>query len=127
MSASQAGRPGGLSTGRLVADGRRECARVARQGARTFYVAFCLLPPRRRHAIHAVYAFSRAADDIADDPALPAAEKRRRLAELRDLDTMPLQHRAGHVAAAAPSVLGEVLPVVGELQAGAGARREPQP
>jgi phytoene synthase len=84
MSTRQAGRPGSLGTGRLVADGRRECARVARHGARTFYVAFCLLPPRRRHAIHAVYAFSRAADDIADDPALPAAEKRRRLAELRD-------------------------------------------
>src|SRR5438477_4689496 len=72
-----------LGNGRLVAQGHRECARVARAGARTFYVAFCLLPPRRRHAIHAVYAFSRAADDIADDPALPAAEKRRRLAELR--------------------------------------------
>jgi phytoene synthase len=70
--------------GRLVADGRRECARVARTAARTFYVAFRLLPPRRRHAIHAVYAFSRAADDIADDPGLGAAEKRSRLGALRE-------------------------------------------
>ena len=72
-----------LGNGRLVAQGHRECARVARAGARTFYVAFCLLPPRRRHAIHAVYAFSRAADDIADDPGLDAAEKRYRLGALR--------------------------------------------
>ena len=73
-----------LGNGRLVSEGRRECARVARTAARTFYVAFCLLPPRRRHAIHAVYAFSRAADDIADDPGLSAAEKWDRLGALRD-------------------------------------------
>jgi phytoene synthase len=53
-----------------------------------------MLPPRRRHAIHAIYAFSRAADDIADDPAMPAAEKRQRLAELRE--------RLGPVYAGAP-------------------------
>jgi 15-cis-phytoene synthase len=70
--------------GRLVAEGHRECARVARTAARTFYVAFCLLPPRRRHAIHAVYAFSRAADDIADDPGFSATERRYRLDVLRD-------------------------------------------
>ena len=69
---------------RLVADGRRECARIARETARTFYIAFCLLPARRRHAMHAVYAFSREADDVADDPGLPPDEKLRRLGELRD-------------------------------------------
>ena len=73
-----------LGDSRLVAEGHRECARVARTAARTFYVAFCLLPPRRRHAIHAVYAFSRAADDIADDPGFSATEKRYRLDVLRD-------------------------------------------
>jgi phytoene/squalene synthetase len=83
VSIRQAGRAEALAAGRLVSAGRRECAAVARHGARTFYVAFCMLPPRRRHAIHAVYAFSRAADDIADDPALSAVEKRHRLAEHR--------------------------------------------
>ncbi|HEX3607854.1 MAG TPA: phytoene/squalene synthase family protein [Candidatus Dormibacteraeota bacterium] len=76
--------PQAAPVGRMVAGGRRECARIARGSARTFYIAFCLLPARRRHAIHAVYAFSRAADDVADDPALPAAEKLRRLGELRE-------------------------------------------
>jgi 15-cis-phytoene synthase len=64
---------------RLTADGARECAHVARTEARTFYYAFLLLPPRRRHAIHAVYAFSRAVDDVADDAALSPADKLRRL------------------------------------------------
>jgi phytoene synthase len=64
---------------RLASDGARECAHVARTEARTFYYAFLLLPPARRRAIHAVYAFSRAVDDVADDPALSAADKLRRL------------------------------------------------
>ena len=64
---------------RLVDEGRHECARVSRTEARTFYYAFLLLPPARRHAIHAVYAFSRAVDDVADDPALSAADRLRRL------------------------------------------------
>lgn len=81
---SIAGHPPVTAAGRLAADGRRECARVARESARTFYVAFCLLPARRRHAIHAVYAFSRAADDIADDPAVPPEQRLRHLDRLRD-------------------------------------------
>jgi phytoene synthase len=64
---------------RLSAGGARECARIARTEARTFYCAFLLLPPGRRRAIHAIYAFSRAVDDVADDPALDAADKLRRL------------------------------------------------
>ena len=64
---------------RLAAEGARECAHIARTQARTFYYAFLLLPPGRRRAIHAVYAFSRAVDDVADDPALSAADKLRRL------------------------------------------------
>ena len=66
-------------TKHLVDAGTRECAHVARTEARTFYYAFLLLPPARRHAIHAVYAFSRAVDDVADDAALTPADKLRRL------------------------------------------------
>jgi phytoene synthase len=69
---------------RLGAEGARECAHVARTQARTFYYAFLLLPPGRRRAIHAVYAFSRAVDDVADDPTLSPADKLRRLAAHRD-------------------------------------------
>jgi 15-cis-phytoene synthase len=72
-----AGAPGVAK--RLADQGARECAHIARHEARTFYYAFLLLPPGRRRAIHAVYAFSRAVDDVADDPALTAADKLRRL------------------------------------------------
>jgi len=64
---------------RLADQGAHECAHVARTEARTFYYAFLLLPPGRRRAIHAVYAFSRAVDDVADDPALAPDDKLRRL------------------------------------------------
>ncbi len=73
------GRNAASLVARLSAEGERECARIARTEARTFYWAFLLLPPGRRHAIHAVYAFSRAVDDVADDPALSPADKLRRL------------------------------------------------
>lgn len=63
----------------LANAGARECAHVARTEARTFYYAFLLLPPARRRAINAVYAFSRAVDDVADDAALSPADKLRRL------------------------------------------------
>jgi phytoene synthase len=64
---------------RLSSQGTRECAHIARSQARTFYYAFLLLPPARRRAIHAVYAFSRAVDDVADDSALAPEDKLRRL------------------------------------------------
>lgn len=48
----------------------------------SFGPAFFFLPPRRRRALSAVYAFARLADDIADDPGLSAADKRLRLAGL---------------------------------------------
>jgi phytoene synthase len=42
-------------------------------------LAFVALPPERRQDITSFYAFCRLVDDIADDPALPVAEKRRRI------------------------------------------------
>lgn len=41
--------------------------------ASNFFVAFRILPPERRAAIEAVYAFCRSADDAADDAPDPAA------------------------------------------------------
>lgn len=48
----------------------------------SFGPAFFFLPPRRRRALSSVYRFARLADDIADDPVLPPAEKRSRLERL---------------------------------------------
>ncbi len=58
------------------------CRGVTRAAARNFYYGFLVLPRRKRDALSAVYAFMRHADDICDDPALPASEKQAKLEEL---------------------------------------------
>jgi 15-cis-phytoene synthase len=50
----------------LEADYAR-CAEITRRSTSNFYYAFMLLPGERRRALHAVYAFCRFIDDIADD------------------------------------------------------------
>ena len=61
-----------------------EVERLTRQRARNFAYGIMLLPRPKRRAIAAVYAFAREVDDVADHPALPAEEKRRRLTLLRE-------------------------------------------
>ncbi|MGH9605221.1 MAG: phytoene/squalene synthase family protein [Terracidiphilus sp.] len=55
------------------------CRAIARLRARNFYYAFIALPPPRRNAICAVYAFMRQADDLTDDETLPREDRRIRL------------------------------------------------
>jgi squalene synthase HpnC len=51
------------------------CARDARRHYENFPVASMLLPPAMRPHVAAVYAFSRAADDFADEGERPDAER----------------------------------------------------
>ncbi len=44
------------------------CAGITRRSGSSFAAAFWMLPRERRRALHAIYAFCRLADDIADDP-----------------------------------------------------------
>jgi phytoene synthase len=55
---------------------------VVKASGSSFYGAMRTLPPLRRDAMYAIYAFCREIDDIADDP-LPPAEKVAGLAEWR--------------------------------------------
>ncbi|MGD0293531.1 MAG: phytoene/squalene synthase family protein [Terracidiphilus sp.] len=55
------------------------CRAIARREAKNFYYAFIALPPLRRNAICAVYAFMRRADDLADDESLSRELRRRSL------------------------------------------------
>lgn len=48
------------------------CEAVTRRAGSNFYWGFRLLPGERRRGLTAVYAFCRAADDIADAPGLRA-------------------------------------------------------
>ena len=42
------------------------CAHIVKTNSRTFAMAAALLPARQRHAVHALYAFCRASDDVLD-------------------------------------------------------------
>jgi 15-cis-phytoene synthase len=60
------------------------CRHIARSAAKNFYYGFVVLPPRKRNALTAVYAFMRRCDDIADDQTLPLTDRQNRLAEWLD-------------------------------------------
>jgi squalene synthase HpnD len=55
-----------------------EVERLVRASGTSFYRGMRILPPDRRMAMYAIYAFCRLVDDIADEEA-PLAEKRRGL------------------------------------------------
>ena len=55
------------------------CRAIARREAKNFYYAFIALPPVRRNAICAIYAFMRKADDLSDDESISREERRSRL------------------------------------------------
>ena len=55
------------------------CRSITRSAAKNFYYAFLVLPPAKRQALCAVYAFMRRCDDIADDFKIPSYERRQRL------------------------------------------------
>jgi phytoene synthase len=43
------------------------CRSLTRKSGSNFFYSFLFLPPHKREAIYAVYAFSRAVDDVVDD------------------------------------------------------------
>jgi phytoene synthase len=61
---------------------RRQASETVRRSGTSFAAGMAILPKRRRAAMHAIYAFCRAVDDIAD-AASPADEKMRRLSDWR--------------------------------------------
>ena len=65
---------------------RQHSGRFTNARTTNFYYSFIFLPPEKREAIEAVYAFARRSDDVADSN-LPAEEARRQLELCRqDLD-----------------------------------------
>jgi phytoene synthase len=56
---------------------------IVRSAGTSFYHGMRVLPPDRRHAMYAIYAFCRIVDDIADEEA-PLETKRLGLATWRD-------------------------------------------
>ena len=50
------------------------CRELTRREAKNFYYAFVTLPPEKRRAIYAAYAFCRHCDDSVDEAASPEAK-----------------------------------------------------
>jgi len=72
------------------------CRALNARHGRTFFLATRLLPPSRRPAIHALYAFARHADDLVDEPE-PGLDTGRILARLDHLAaTLAAGLRTGH-------------------------------
>ncbi len=73
-----------MTTAALDADAaRRHAEETVKRSGTSFGAGMSILPKKRREAMHAVYAFCREVDDIADDDGLSRAERRARLAEWR--------------------------------------------
>ena len=66
-----------------VEEAYRECERITWSQARNFAYGIRLLPPAKRHALAAVYAFARRIDDIGDG-TLPAGQKIAELEQARE-------------------------------------------
>jgi 15-cis-phytoene synthase len=64
-----------------IAEAYAVCGAIAQREAKNFYYSFRVLPEHKRNAMCAVYAFMRRADDIADDEAMPMAERRKVMAQ----------------------------------------------
>ena len=75
------------------------CERVTRQQARNFYYGLKLTPEPQRSAMYVVYAWMRAADDLADAAGFAPEERVRRIAQFRAATEQALQ---GHAPDADP-------------------------
>ena len=63
-----------------LADSYRHCEMVAKTQARNFYFSFVTLPPERKAAMCAIYAFFRYSDDVSDE----AAEDKTKAVEMQE-------------------------------------------
>jgi phytoene synthase len=104
-------------TSPLVLAAYRYCETVTETQARNFSYGIRLLPPGKRSAMSALYAFSRRVDDIGDGDLLPGAKERRledtraQLARIRSEDvgedeTDPVVLALSHAARRYPIPLG---------------------
>lgn len=72
-----------------IANSYRQVKRIARQSRSSFYRSFWLLPPEKRDAMCALYAFARITDDIGDCDA-PVSLRRKWLNWWRQMTALSL-------------------------------------
>lgn len=72
------------ATAASIETARRHAEATVKRSGTSFAAGMAILPKKRREAMHAVYAFCREVDDIADDDGATRSERMRRLAEWRE-------------------------------------------
>jgi 15-cis-phytoene synthase len=85
-------------------DAHRHCAQLTRGAAANFYYGIALLPPGKRRAMCAIYAFARRVDDIGDGD-LPQQRK----LELLEQQRSALSDLAASSTAAEPDLVAVAL------------------
>ncbi|WP_263352083.1 phytoene/squalene synthase family protein [Acidicapsa acidisoli] len=82
MTTAQANRQGEpVATSTNLDEAYALCRAIAKREAKNFYYSFVALPPARRNAICAIYAFMRKADDLSDDESFSREERRIQLGQ----------------------------------------------
>jgi phytoene synthase len=76
------------------------CTALAKRSGSNFYYSFFFLPPDRRDAMHAVYAFCREVDSVVDEPE-PGSNPHDRLARWRE--ELASLYRTEHSTVAPPA------------------------
>lgn len=82
-------------TSRALDAAYAHCAQIARRSGSSFLAAFWLFPREQRRALHAIYAFCRLADDIADAPDV-RSDRGRLLEQWRDVLDDAYLGKQGH-------------------------------
>lgn len=88
------------------------CRRLNAAHGRTYFLATRLLPPERRPAVHALYAFARAADDIVDDPGGGQSAQQKATAIRAWADAFAAQLACAPAHEPAPAGASGILPAV---------------
>ena len=101
------------------------CETLTRRAASNFYWAFRLLPPTAAARSAAVYAFCRAADDMADEPGLATAA--RLLARWREELGTPSTTAARAPRSGSRSPTPSALAIAARALRGGGRRRRDGP
>ncbi|HEU5100558.1 MAG TPA: phytoene/squalene synthase family protein, partial [Roseiflexaceae bacterium] len=70
----QTGEPEPPRTPLSLSEAYRMCLEITRKHSRSFFLSTQLLPPEKRQAIRALYAFCRTSDDLVDQPQVNAMQ-----------------------------------------------------
>ena len=67
----------------MIEQSQKWCAGIMRTHAKSFYFSTRILPRAKREAVEALYGLFRTADDLADEPGLPIAQRRAEFAAIK--------------------------------------------